>query len=151
MMHQGGTVFPNLSVWENLQLATGNTQHPTLYSFKGCLLSKISQLSEVIPLLRKSKNELANTKTDKYSGGERHELALAMALVRQPHLLILDEPSAGLSPDAVDSMYVMLGKTRELFGVTILLIEQNIAQAEIFCNRCVTLNQGRKDCFFVKK
>ena len=148
MMHQGETVFNNLSVWENLQLATGNSQHPTLCSSEGCLLSKNSQLSEVIPLLRKSKNELANTKADKLSGGQRHELALAMALVRQPHLLILDEPSAGLSPIAVERMYIMLEKTRELFGVTILLIEQNIAHAVDFCNGCVILNQGRMDRFF---
>ena len=150
LMHQGGTVFPNLSVWENLQLATGSSQLSILRSSKGRLFSKTSQLSEVIPLLRKSKNELTNTKADKLSGGQRHELALAMTLARQPQQLILDEPSAGLSPIAVDNMYVMLGKVHEFLGVTILLIEQNIAHAIEFCNRCVILNQGRIDYVFAK-
>ena len=79
---------------------------------------------------------------DKLSGGQRHELALAMTLARRPRLVILDEPSAGLSPKAVEEMYEMLGKARKQLGITILLIEQNVSKAVEFCDRCVMLGQG---------
>jgi ABC-type branched-subunit amino acid transport system ATPase component len=150
MMHQGGTVFPNLSVWENLQLAIGSSQISDFRLSEGHSQDTSFQLSDVIPLLRKSKDELANIKADKLSGGQRHELALAMTLARQPHLLILDEPSAGLSPVAVEKMYVMLEKTRVFFGVTILVIEQNVSRAVNFTKKCVILNQGKIDCSFSK-
>ena len=133
LMHQGGVVFPNLSVWQNLQMALGNSQLSTLNS----------QLKEVIPLLQKPKKELMRTMADKLSGGQRHELALAMTLARQPKLVILDEPSAGLSPKAAEEMYGMLGKIRENYGITIILIEQNVTRAVGFCERCVMLELGR--------
>lgn len=136
MMHQGGTVFPNLSVWENLQLAAGNSQSSFLSS----------QLKDVIPLLQKPKKELAHIKADKLSGGQRHELALAMTLVRCPRLIVLDEPSAGLSPKAVEYMYIMLQQVRERLGITILLIEQNIAHAVEFCFFNRTFLKGCKNC-----
>lgn len=133
LMHQGGVVFSNLSVWQNLQMAMGNTQRSTLNA----------QLKEVIPLLQKPKTELMRTMADKLSGGQRHELALAMTLAPQPKLVILDEPSAGLSPKAVEEMYGMLGKIRKLYGVTVILVEQNVSRAVSFCDRCVLLGQGR--------
>lgn len=132
LMHQGGVVFPNLSVWQNLQMAIGNSQFSTLNS----------QLQNVIPLLQKPKKELMRTMADKLSGGQRHELALAMTLARQPKLVILDEPSAGLSPKAVEEMYGMLGKIKDTCGISIMLIEQNAARAVKFCNSCVMMSQG---------
>lgn len=133
LMHQGGVVFPNLSVWQNLQMALGSSQRSTFDTL----------LREIIPLLQKPKKELMRTMADKLSGGQRHELALAMTLARQPKLVILDEPSAGLSPKAVEEMYGMLGRIRGNFGITILLIEQNVTRAVGFCERCVMLEQGR--------
>ena len=132
LMHQGGVVFPNLSVWQNLQMAKGNSQLSTLNS----------QLQDVIPLLQKPKKELMRTMADKLSGGQRHELALAMTLIRKPKLVILDEPSAGLSPKAVEEMYGMLGKIRERYGVSTLLIEQNVQCAVEFCHKCMLLSMG---------
>jgi ABC-type branched-subunit amino acid transport system ATPase component len=79
---------------------------------------------------------------DKLSGGQRHQLALAMTLARRPKLAILDEPSAGLSPKSVEEMYKILQQVRERLGVTILLIEQNIAKAIDFCDRSILLAQG---------
>lgn len=134
LMHQGGVVFPNLSVWQNLQLAmTGNNSR---FKVQG------SMLSEIIPLLKVQKKKLMRTMADKLSGGQRHELALAMTLARNPKLVILDEPSAGLSPKAVEDTYVMLSEIRKQLGVSILLIEQNIRRAISFCDRCVMLNIG---------
>ena len=80
---------------------------------------------------------------DKLSGGQKHQLSLAMTLATNPRLVILDEPSAGLSPKAVEDMYVMLRAVRENLGVTIILIEQNIAKAVEFCGINYLLSQGR--------
>lgn len=136
LMHQGGAVFPNLSVWQNLQLALGSVS-------RTAETQNFVSLQSVIPLLQRPKKELMRTMADKLSGGQRHELALAMTLSRRPKLVILDEPSAGLSPKAVEEMYRMLGEIRKELGVTVLLIEQNVTRAVRFCERCVMLGQGR--------
>lgn len=128
MMHQGGVVFPNLSVWQNLQMAIETLDFASLQS--------------IIPLLQKPKKELMHTMADKLSGGQRHELALAMTLARRPKLVILDEPSAGLSPKAVEEMYVMLQSIRNQIGLTLVLVEQNIMKAMAFCDRCVMMESG---------
>ena len=135
LMHQGGAVFPNLSVWQNLQLALGSVS-------RTAEAQNFVSLRSVIPLLQKPRKELMRTMADKLSGGQRHELALAMTLSRRPKLVILDEPSAGLSPKAVEEMYGMLGKIRKELGITVLLIEQNISRAVAFCSRCLLLNHG---------
>ena len=139
LMHQGGVVFPNLSVWQNLQMALGSSQRSTFDTL----------LREIIPLLQKPKKELMRTMADKLSGGQRHELALAMTLARQPKLVILDEPSAGLSPKAVEEMYGMLGRIKEAYGLTIVLVEQNVSRAVAFCNRCIMLGMGTVSHEFV--
>lgn len=135
LMHQGGAVFPNLSVWQNLQLALGSVS-------RTAEAQNFVSLQSVIPLLQKPRKELMRTMADKLSGGQRHELALAMTLARRPKLVILDEPSAGLSPKAVEEMYGMLGEIRKELGITVLLIEQNVTRAVGFCDRCVMLKQG---------
>ena len=136
LMHQGGVVFPNLSVWQNIQLAFGTDVEKDYYK----------RLKSIIPLLQHfeedSENKLKYKMADKLSGGQRHELALAMTLARQPKLVVLDEPSAGLAPVAVDKMYEVLEKIRTEFGITFLLIEQNVQKAILFCSRCLYLQQG---------
>lgn len=133
IMLQGGQVFKSLSVQENLQLAF-RRQNDKSY---------IALLESIIPLLRDSGNNLSSKMADKLSGGQRQQLALAMALALKPRLLILDEPSAGLSPIAVDEMYKILGCVRDKMNISILLIEQNINKAITFSDRCVLLEQGR--------
>ena len=132
IMQQGGQVFNTMSVWENLQLAFGDVQDKEY----------LAQLQEIVPLLARPKKELQHMMADKLSGGQRHQLALAMTLARRPKLAILDEPSAGLSPKSVEEMYKILQQVRERLGVTILLIEQNIAKAIDFCDRSILLAQG---------
>ena len=132
MMHQGGVVFSNLSVWQNLQMAFGNSQLSTLNP----------QLQDIIPLLQQPKKKLMHTMADKLSGGQQHELALAMTLACKPKLVILDEPSAGLSPKAVEEMYRMLERMRKNIGITVVLIEQNLYHAVEFCERCEMLGTG---------
>ena len=141
IMQQGGRVFQNLSVWDNLQLAMGSS--------RSSLIPHHSSLQEIIPLLQRPKKELQQLMADKLSGGQKHQLALAMALAASPRLVILDEPSAGLSPKSVEEMYTMLHAVRETFGASIVLIEQNIAKAVEFCNRSLLLQQGSMSEEFV--
>ena len=131
IMQQGGQVFQNLSVWENLEIAFGSNMNDSF-----------DQLQQIIPMLQKSKSELKHKMADKLSGGQRHQLALAMTLATGPRLVILDEPSAGLSPIAVDEMYSVLKIVREELKITILLIEQNVAKAIGFCDTGILLRQG---------
>lgn len=132
IMQQGGQVFQNLSVWENLQLAFGAGNEGV---YEG--------LRDIIPLLKEPQGKLQRLMADKLSGGKKHQLALAMALASAPRLVILDEPSAGLSPKAVEEMYSMLERIREALGITIILIEQNVAKAIEYCDRSVLIEQGR--------
>lgn len=127
IMQQGGKVFGNLSVWENLQLASRGD---------------ISPLKDIIPLLQRPKRELQHLMADKLSGGQKHQLSLAMTLASNPRLVVLDEPSAGLSPKAVKEMYQMLCSVRAKLNVTVILIEQNIAMAVNFCRYLYLLELG---------
>lgn len=147
IMQQGGRVFPNLSVWNNLQLAAqaNNSQFSArpkdaCYQRDARILN--SQLVELVPLLQRPEHELQHLMADKLSGGQKHQLSLAMTLATNPRLVILDEPSAGLSPKAVEEMYQMLRDVRERLNITIILIEQNIAKAVEFCDKVCILRQG---------
>lgn len=131
IMQQGGQVFLTMSVWENLELAFGPDSN-----------CEFERIRNIIPLLQRSKKELQRQMADKLSGGQKHQLALAMALASNPRLVILDEPSAGLSPKAVEDMYSILRAVREQMRVTIVLIEQNIAKAVEFCDKSNILQQG---------
>ena len=133
IMQQGGQVFNTMSVWDNLQLAFGKSPNAEY----------VAELRRIVPLLALSESELKHKMADKLSGGQRHQLALAMTLASKPALVILDEPSAGLSPRAVEEMYGILGKLHSKLGLTILLIEQNIARALEFCSRSYLLVQGK--------
>lgn len=131
IMQQGGQVFHNLSVWDNLEMAFGDMKN-----------SSFNLMCEIIPLLRISPRILQHKMADKLSGGQRHQLALAMVLATHPNLVILDEPSAGLAPKAVDEMYQILREMREQLNITIVLIEQNIAKSVLFCDKSLLLKQG---------
>lgn len=131
IMQQGSRVFRNLSVWHNLQLAMSK-QSP----------NALEKLKDIIPILQRPKRELQRMMADKLSGGQKQQLSLAMTLATNPLLVILDEPSAGLSPKAVEEMYAILNDVREQFGIVIILIEQNIAKAVEFCDSIVMLRQG---------
>ena len=134
IMQQGGKVFRNLSVWDNLQFAAqGNNSRFSIFN---------SQLAEIIPLLQRPKKDLRHLMADKLSGGQKHQLSLAMTLATNPRLVILDEPSAGLSPKAVDEMYAMLDVVHKYMKMSIVLIEQNISHVLSYCDRCVMFSQG---------
>lgn len=132
IMHQGGKVFDNMTVNDNLSLAG----------------KMASDFKELIPLL---KENIGSRMADRLSGGQRHQLALAMALLTHPRLVILDEPSAGLSPKAVEEMYQVLSVVKERLGVSIILIEQNISKAISFCDRSILIAQGQIEQEFTNR
>lgn len=129
IMQQGERVFENLSVWENMEISSASG-------------FSLEQIRDIIPLLQRPKRELQQHMADKLSGGQKHQLALAMALATEPKLVILDEPSAGLSPRAVEEMYALLEVVREMMAMTVILIEQNVSRAVIFCGKCIIIQQG---------
>lgn len=132
IMRQGGQVFTTMTVQENLDIAFGNN---TDNAYRELIM-------KMIPLLSEASNDMTKRTADKLSGGQRHQLALAMALATKPSLLILDEPSAGLSPVSVEKMYELLEIVKRTLNVTIILIEQNINKAISFCDRSILLSQG---------
>ena len=123
IMHQGGKVFDSLTVDENLSLAGKMS----------------SEFKKLIPLLQEN---IGSRMADRLSGGQRHQLALAMTLLHRPSLVILDEPSAGLSPKAVEDMYSILSTLKKELSISIILIEQNISKAITFCDRSLLIAQG---------
>jgi branched-chain amino acid transport system ATP-binding protein len=128
---QTENVFASLTIAENLQLASDVLP-------KAVRTARIEKMFAMFPDLA-SRPRL---RAGQLSGGQRQMLAVARALIVEPRVLILDEPSAGLSPKIVGSVFAML-KDINKSGVTILLIEQNVKAALAIADRGVILVEGR--------
>lgn len=130
-MQQDGQVFPSLDVLENLRMAATNVSKRELEHETERVLDYVPQLRS--RLARKGRH---------LSGGERQMLALAMALIRQPRLLLLDEPSAGLAPSALTAIYETLERLRDEH-MPIVIAEQNIQRVLDVADRAIVLLLGR--------
>ena len=127
---EGRKIFPNLSVLENLELG----------SFTRARVRRAQNLERVFgifPRLKERIQQLAGT----MSGGEQQMLAIGRGLMAEPRLLILDEPSLGLSPLLVEELFALIGQlNRE--GLSILLVEQNVGQSLDIAMRAYVLENG---------
>lgn len=130
---QGGRVFPHLNIHENLKIAGHFLE-------KSELESRITALSEIFSVLSSYKE---SKQASELSGGEKHQLSLSMVMLNNPKLLILDEPSAGLSPQNTQILYKQLHTLRQTYSLSILLIEQNIHEAIKNCNKLILLSDGK--------
>ena len=124
---QVSNVFPSLTIEENLEMGLWTTKDKQNKFFE-----EIYSMFEI--LFQKRKERAGNL-----SGGQRQLLALGRALISKPEVLLLDEPSAGLSPKAIDEVFGYIENINQS-GVSILLVEQNAKRALRFCNRGYVLD-----------
>lgn len=129
---QGRNIFAELSVRHNLELGGA------ALSDQGTLASRIDAIMKRFPMLR----EKANVQASTLSGGQQKMLEVARGLLLDPKLILIDEPSIGLSPLMVQEVFSILRNLRDK-GVTILLIEQNAKQALQISDYGLVLDQGQ--------
>jgi branched-chain amino acid transport system ATP-binding protein len=131
MVPEGRGVFARMTITENLQMGAH------IRNDKDGIASDMDKVFAIFPRLKERKDQLAGT----LSGGEQQMLAMGRALMSRPKVLLLDEPSMGLSPIMVDKIFEVV---REVYaqGVTVLLVEQNASRALEIANRGYVMESG---------
>jgi len=130
---EGRQVFSRLSVLENLEM--GSYPDPN----RGTWTTRLERIYTLFPVLAERQTQLAGT----LSGGEQQMLAIGRGLASSPRLLLLDEPSMGLAPTVADSIFERIEEIHREDKVTILLVEQRVAEALESCDRGYVLETGR--------
>ena len=131
MVPEGRGVFTRMTITENLQMGA------YIRSDKAGVAEDMEKMFVLFPRLRERKDQLAGT----MSGGEQQMLAMGRALMSRPKVLLLDEPSMGLSPIMVDKIFEVV-KDVSARGVTVLLVEQNASRALGIANRGYVMESG---------
>jgi branched-chain amino acid transport system ATP-binding protein len=127
---QNDNIFPSLSIQENLEM--GLFQNPKAFA---------ERLEFVVGIFGELGSRLKQ-RAGSLSGGERQMVAMSRALMMEPHVLLLDEPSAGLSPVRQDEAFIRVSEINKA-GVTIVMVEQNARRCLQICDRGYVLDQGK--------
>jgi branched-chain amino acid transport system ATP-binding protein len=132
LVPEGRRLFPKLTVEENLMLGAFRKVA------RRAIRNNLTLAFDTFPVLRERRNQLAGT----MSGGQQQMLAIARALMSSPRLLLVDEPSVGLSPLLVSQTIAKIGELKQSFGLTVLMAEQNFNQAIRIADRGYIIVHG---------
>ena len=127
---EGRRIFPQMSVEENLEMGA--------FGRRGSFADDMEKMYTTFPILKERRKQMGGN----LSGGEQQMLAIARSLMAQPRLLLLDEPSMGLAPMIVETIFTIIGDIRAS-GTTVFLVEQNAAQALRLADRGYVMENGR--------
>jgi branched-chain amino acid transport system ATP-binding protein len=130
LVPEGRRVFEKLTVYENLRLGAGLQR-------QGQVARRFGEMVDLFPVLETKRDDFAGL----LSGGEQQQLAIARALMCEPKLLLLDEPSLGLAPLIVTRVFELICALRDR-GITIVLVEQNVDRALAIADRAYVLSTG---------
>jgi branched-chain amino acid transport system ATP-binding protein len=136
LVPDGARCFPNLTVGENLEgafIAVHGAKRRERYA------PLLEEILSLFPALRTRQKSAAGT----LSGGQRQMLAVGRALMAEPRVLLLDEPSAGLAPKVVEELFQALSRIKAERGCAIVMAEQNVGYASAVADRCIVLEEGR--------
>jgi branched-chain amino acid transport system ATP-binding protein len=132
LVPEGRRLFPKLTVVENLMLGAFRK------AARSAIQRNLAMAFETFPVLKERRSQLAGT----MSGGQQQMLAIARALMSSPRLLLVDEPSVGLSPLLVSQTISKIGELKRSFGLTVLMAEQNFNQAIRIADRGYIIVHG---------
>jgi len=132
LVPEGRRVFPYMTVAENLELGA------FLETRRARIEETLAWVFDLFPILKMRRSQLAGT----LSGGEQQMLVIGRALMSRPRLLMMDEPSLGLAPAVVSTVFASVGRLLEE-GITVLLVEQNVRKALELAQRGYVLENGR--------
>jgi len=129
---QGHGIFPRLTVADNLDLASYSVHD------KHWIEKRKKDIYEMFPILHERRTQRAGT----MSGGQQQMLAIGMSLMSNPKMLMLDEPSIGLAPVIVENLMNSIREIVERFGISVLLVEQNVTQGLRIADRVYAMKMG---------
>jgi branched-chain amino acid transport system ATP-binding protein len=129
---EGRLLFPDMSVRENLEMGAYCVKD------KKEISAQLKSIYEMFPILNERQKQLAGT----LSGGEQQMLAIGRALMSSPKLIMFDEPSLGLAPILVQSIFEMVIRINKELGMTVLLVEQNVKQSCQISDRAFVIENG---------
>ncbi len=129
---EGRLLFPEMSVLENLQMGAFQVRDKKMYD------EKLEMVYGMFPRLKEREKQLAGT----LSGGEQQMVAVGRALMSSPKMIMFDEPSLGLSPKLVSSIFEMVVRINKELGITALLVEQNVQHSCQISDRAFVVENG---------